>query len=447
MDAERFTLEHPLVEEVEILIPDLLGIARGKRIPKHRLADLLAGRLSVSSTVYALDSLGENIEGSPLVHDEGDADRPLAPVAGSLRPAPWRPDRALALAAVVEPDGTPFWADPRAALARVVAELERRGLRACVAFEYEFYLLDPEPGPDGRPRPARSARHGGRAGLVEVYDLERLADVDGFLDLLGRFCEALELPLEAVSAEYAPGQFEVNLEHRGDPLRAADDAFLFRIAVRRAAREAGLRATFAAKPFTGRAGSGCHVHLSLYDAGGRNLFGEHPDGGRRLEAAVAGLLATAPAAMAVFAPNANSYRRLVPGSYAPVSACWGHNNRTVAVRIPPADPHARRIEHRIAGADSNPYLVLAAVLAGVLHGLEHDLEPPPPVSGDACRVPAAPLPCTWPEALSAFDREGVLSLRLGRRLVELYRLSRISEHERFRREVSDIDLAWYLPVL
>lgn len=368
MEAERFSREHPLVEEVEVLIPDLLGIARGKRVPIGRLADLLAGRLSISSTVYALDSRGENIDASPFVDEEGDADRPLVPVSGSLRPAPWRPDRALVLAGLAELSGEPFFADPRAVLARVAAELEARGLRACVGFEYEFYLLDPEPGPDGRPRPPRSARHGGRPGLVEVYDLERLAEVDGFLDLLGRYCEALELPLEAVSAEYAPGQFEVNLHHRGDPLRAADDAFLFRIAVRRAARGADLRATFAAKPFGRWAGSGCHVHLSLYDREGRNLFGEVPGGERRLEAAVAGLLATAPAGMAIFAPNANSYRRLVAGSYAPVSACWGYNNRTVAVRIPPSDPRARRIEHRIAGAHSNSCRVLAAVLAGALHG-------------------------------------------------------------------------------
>ena len=309
MDAERFSLEHPLVEEVEVLIPDLLGIARGKRIPVDRLPDLLDGRFTLSSTVYALDVRGENVDGTPLVDEEGDADRPLSAVPGSLRPAPWRPDRALVLAGLVEPSGAPFFADPRAVLARVVAELERRGLRACAAFEYEFYLLDAEPGPDGRPRPPRSARHGGRPELVEVYDLERLAEADGFLDLLGRYCEALELPVEAVSAEYAPGQFEVNLHHRDDPLRAADDAFLFRIAVRRAARGVGLRATFAAKPFTRWAGSGCHLHLSLY------------------------------------------------------------------------------------------------------------------------------------------DREGVLSAHLGRRFTAHYRLARACEHERFRREVSDVDLAWYLPVL
>ncbi len=440
--SERFRREHPLVEQVEVLVPDLLGIARGKRLPVDHLDGLLEGRHAMSTTVLSVDVRGENVDDSPFVEEEGDADRPVRADPATLRPAPWRPDRALVLASFTEADGSPFWGDTRRTLAALRDRLRARGLEAVAAFEFEFYLLADGGGP---PRPLASSRRPGAGEAPEVYDLDRLAEVDEFLDTLATYAAALGLELEAVSAEYAPAQFEVNLRHRADALRAADEALLFRIAVRRAAARVGLRATFMAKPFAERSGSGMHVHLSLLDGEGRNLFGETPEGERWLRRAVGGLLAAMPESMAIFAPNANSYRRLVPGSYAPVRASWGHNNRTVAVRIPAAPPAARRLEHRTAGADAHPHLVLAAILAALLDGLDADRDPGPPARGNAYDH-GPPLPVDWGAALDRFATGPALARHLDPRLLDLYRQVRRCEYERYRRRVPDLDHAWYLPV-
>ncbi len=440
--AERFRRDHPLVEQVEVLVPDLLGILRGKRLAVEHLDGLLAGHHAMSTTVLSVDVRGENAEGSPFMEEEGDADRPIRADPATLRPAPWRPDRALVLASFTEADGSPFWGDSRTVLTALRDRLRARGLEPVVAFEFEFYLLAAEEGP---PRPLDSRRRLQSDAAPEVYDLDRLAEVDGFLDTLAGYAASLGLELEAVSAEYAPGQFEVNLRHRADALQAADEALLFRLAVRRAASAAGLRATFMAKPFAQLSGSGMHVHLSLVDRAGRNLFGQQPEGEAVLRRAVGGLLAAMPESVAIFAPNANSYRRLVPGSYAPVRANWGYNNRTVAVRIPAAQGANRRLEHRTAGADAHPHLVLAAILAGVLEGLEHGPDPGPPARGQAYDV-GEPLPLGWEAALARFEQARIIPRHLDERLLALYALVRRHECEHYRRHIPDLDHAWYLPV-
>ncbi len=441
---ERFLAEHPLIEEVDLLVPDLAGIARGKRLDLEGLRRALAGGLTLPSTIYSLDTAGNNVEASPLVWGEGDADRPLRVAPETLAPVPWRPGRAQILGGLREQDGGPFYADPRTVLAALEQRLEAQGLRPVVAFEYEFYLLDAALDPRGRPQLAASRRHGGPPSAIEVYSLERLEDEAAFLDTLGRFAEALGLGIEATSAEFAPGQFEVNLRHTCGAVRAADRAFVFERCVRAAAEAVGRRATFMAKPFAELSGSGMHLHLSLADPEGNNLFGRGREGEELLGRAIAGVLRLMPDCMLFFAPNANSYRRLQPLSYAPIAACWGHNNRTVAVRVPPARGPGRRFEHRLAGADANPYLVLAAVLAGVLEGLARGEPPPPPVEGNAYERCPPDLPLSWERAIAAFADSPALSRWFDRRFLDLYRICRDSERARYRREIPDRDYAWYL---
>ena len=290
------------------------------------------------------------------------------------------------------------------------------GLTPVAALEFEFYLVDQAPGEHGQPQVPHSDRLGRRPAETEVFTPERMDDQEAFFELVDRYCEAQELPVKGALCEFAPGQFEINLGHVDDMVLAADQGVMLKRCIKAAARATGQRATFMAKPFAEQSGSGLHIHLSLVDCDGRNLFGETADGERHLRHAIRGLQDLMPETMLVFAPNANSYRRLRPLTYAPTAPSWGWNNRTVALRIPPGGPPARRVEHRVAGSDANPYLVLAAVLAGVLRGLKCREEPSEPIVGNAYAQGLPELPLTWEAAIAAF-RDGQQLHRMVRREV------------------------------
>ena len=439
----RFRQENPLVQQVDLLLPDLVGVPRGKRLSMDALERAAEGEILFSSTLYSLDTTGTNVDASPLVWEEGDADRPVALDAATLVPVPWRPTHAQVIGGLTEPDGTPFFADPRGVLRRVAGGFAELGLTPVAALEFEFYLLDGETAPDGRPS-LPGAAAAGETPNIDVYRFERLDAQAEFFDLLDRYCDAQGIETKAAIAEFAPGQFEVNLAHGTDMLRAADAGLMFKRCVKAAARACGRRACFMAKPFSELAGSGLHVHLSLRDGQGRNLFGETAEGEAMLRRCVAGMQALMAESMAIFAPNANSYRRLQPLSYAPLAPSWGHNNRTVALRIPAGPARARRIEHRVAGADANPYLVLAAVLAGALHGLRSGGDPGEPVTGNAYEKVPPGLPRNWYRALAELREATHLPAYLGKRFCDLYLLCREAERERFESRVVGLDYAWYL---
>ncbi|MBX6323663.1 MAG: glutamine synthetase, partial [Rhodospirillaceae bacterium] len=344
-----------------------------------------------------------------------------------------------------ELDGAPAPADPRHALARVIERFAPLGLTPVAAVELEFYLLDRAPGPDGRPQPAASPVSGRRPGQLQAYWLDDLDDMAPVLQDVFRACAMQGIPAETLIAEYSPGQFEIVLRHRADALRAADEAVMYKRLVRGVAARHGLDATFMAKPFAERAGSGMHLHVSLETADGANAFAdEDPAGGPLLRHAVAGTMATMAESMAVFAPNANSYRRFRRNSYAPMAPAWGINNRSVALRVPAGPAAARHVEHRVAGADANPYLALAAVLAGMHHGIVSRLDPGPPVSGNAYARLAPSLPLDWARALDAFAASTLLKDYLGERFCEIYLAIKRAEAERFGAQVSELDYAWYL---
>jgi glutamine synthetase len=370
-------------------------------------------------------------------------------VPGTLAPVPWASaPLGQCLATLVQRDGTPYFADPRAVLARVVARLRELGLTPVVAVEYEFYLLDDaaQPPRNRRGRVPGTAR---RAAGPQVYSLEDLHALEPFFADVAAAGEAQGLPIGTVVSEYGAGQFEVNLGHVPDALAAADHAVLLRRLVRGVATRHGLAATFMAKPFAGLDGSGMHVHLSLLDAQGRNVFAPADDVPLppALRHAIAGVLTALPESLAIFAPNANSYRRFRAGCFAPIAPDWGVNNRQVAVRLPPADATNQRIEHRVAGADCNPYLALGAILAGVHAGLRAGAEPPAPVpEGESAPVSTTPFP-RWEQALTTFANGRLLSPYLGQEFCVLYAAARRFEADAFHAEVPDLDYAWYLPTI
>jgi glutamine synthetase len=427
---EAFAERCPGTATVDLILPDLAGIARGKRMTAAAFESTIDVGLTFASSVYGIDGTGENVAASGLIWEEGDADRPCLIDWTTLAPVPWREGGAQALAGLAEHDGRPFFADPRALLSGVAEGFAALDLRPVCALELEFYLLKDPSAPGQVP-----------TAPGQVYGLEPLDEREAFLSRLAAYCAAQRLPAKSAVSEYSPGQLEVNLGHVDAPLSAADHGFLLKRAVKAAARAEGLTATFMAKPLAGQSPSGMHVHVSLLDRDGANRFARDK---RALGHAIAGLQATMVQAMLLFAPNANSYRRLRPLSYAPTAPTWGHNNRTVAIRIPTGAPVARRIEHRVAGADANPYLVLAAVLAGIHHGLAQELEPTAPIAGNAYDQIAPSLPLSWERAISAFAEASVLNDYLGEAFCRLYRVCRAAERDRFADIVTPTEYAWYL---
>ena len=446
--AEQFLADHPEVATVDVLLPDLSGVVRGKRIGRGQLVSVFREGVAFPASVFGTDVTGDSVDASGLVWEMGDADYPCWPVAGTLAAVPWtaRPSAQVMLS-MTEPAGTPFFADPRVVLQRVADRFTARGLTPVVALELEFYLIDRAREAHQPPSPAVSPVTGSRQSTTQVYGLDELDDFEAVLDDVANACRVQDIPAMAASAEYAPGQFEINLTHENDPVRAADHAAMLKRAVKGVARAHGMNATFMAKPFGDETGNGLHIHASVLDRDGRNIFCDAADpehGSQALKHAVGGLCQTMNDCMAIFAPTANAYRRIRPQAYVPLSACWGYNNRTCAFRIPAGPPESLRIEHRVAGADANPYLATAAVLAAMLHGIETAADAPAPVDGNAYESQQPTVPKTWAEALDRFLASGFIGDWLGGDFRHVFHAVKESERRDFETEVTPLEWQWYL---
>lgn len=443
-EAMAFLAAHPDTRFIDIIFTGLSGTARGKRIRVHELDALYGGGRPLPVSILVADVTGQDCFDTGLVWENGDSDRLARPAPGTL--VPTSPGHAAVITSLFEPDGPVCTIDCRAVLARAVAGIAAMGLTPVVACELEFYLLARQPG--SPPRPAMPG--GGTPTTHGTYGLEELDDAAPFLTDLWAAADAAGLPLETAISEYAPGQMELTLKYRADPLRVADEVVLYKRLVKQVARRHGLMASFMAKPFADQAGNGLHCHVSVNDAAGANIFASPPGvPSAALLNAIGGLKAALPESFAIFAPNANSYRRFLSRSFAPVAASWGHDNRTTSLRITAGADASRHIEHRIAGADANPYLALAALLAGVGHGLAHRIDPGPPVVGDgyaaAAHDPgAAPLPGNWFAAVDALETGHILKSALGAQFIAMFASVKRTEQQRYMAVVPPLDLEWYL---
>lgn len=432
-EVAAYLAAHGRPERVELLTPDLNGVLRGKWLPGRLFEKLSgeAGRLPYST--LALNIFGEDVDETGLALPMGDPDGGLHLAPGTLAPVPWAPAptaQALVAFAPEPADAAGHPADPRAVLAAVLERYHAQDLHPIVALELEFYLFEAAADPEAPRIPARGL------GGAQVYDLERAGRCADVLCAIEAACAAQSIPLGPVLAEFGPAQFEINFEHDADPMRAADRALLFKRVVRRVAEAHGLEASFAAKPYGDEAGSGLHIHMSLLDGAGANVFAAGGDApiAPRLHGAVGGSLALMPALQALFAPHANSYRRFAPGEYAPLTPSWAEDHRGVAVRLPAVTGKAARLEHRISGADAHPHLALAAVLAGALHGMEHRIDPGPSgprrPSGDGLT-----LHRDWEAAVEAFAASGAVASVLGAEFQRIYAAMRRSEINAIRQIV------------
>jgi glutamine synthetase len=426
--------KHPEVRTIRVAAADLNGQARGKRIPARFAEKVVTDGTRFPMSVLNLDIWGEDIEDSPLIFDSGDADGVLRPTERGFIPMPWlEAPTALLPIWMFRENGTPYEGDPRHALAAVLNRYKARGLTPVVAVELEFFLIDDS----GKTLQApASPRSGKRRKAAETLALRALDQFDTFFTDLYDMCEAMDIPADTAISEAGLGQFEINLMHSDDALKAADDAWLFKMLVKGLARRHGFAASFMAKPYPDYSGNGLHTHFSVLDANGDNIFSNGgPEGSAALHNAIAGCLAAMHDSTLVFAPHANSYDRLVPEAHAPNNVCWAYENRTSAIRVPSGAVSARRIEHRVSGGDINPYLMLAAILGAALIGIEEALIPPPPITGSAYALDLPQLPVAWDEAIDAFDKSKIMPRIFPAELIRNYVLTKRQE-QRYMAELS-----------
>lgn len=447
LEAEAFLAAHPQIQAIDILLHDSNGIGRGKIIRRHELMSVFEGGRHLPISILGLDIVGEDVHETGLIWDAGDGDLRAWPVPGTLVPLHGTdPARAEMFLGQYHLDGTPMLSDPRHALARQVEALAKMGLHPSAAFELEFFLLDPERDAMGRVQPARDVLDGRFSAKTEVYSVDQLIGMQPLFTDIYAGAAAAGITAETLISEYAPGQYELTLKYRDNALTAADDLVRLKRIVRAQARRHGVVACFMAKPIADYAGSGMHLHVSLRDDEGRNIFAEAPGAGwtEAIRHALGGLKQTMGESMLVFAPHANSWRRFANQSYAPVSPSWGVNNRSVALRIPAGDVRARRIEHRPSGVDANPYLVAATVLAGIRKGLEERIDPGPETTGNAYEAEAGGIPRDWRAAIEAATESTFLKEALGAEMHRTFTAVKAAEYARVARTIADVDYDLYL---
>ncbi len=448
-EAEAFLAAHPDIEAFDIVLHDANGIGRGKIIRRHELLSFYKSGRHLPISILGLDICGEDVHETGLIWDQGDGDLRAWPIPGTLVPLHGtNPPRGEVFMSMYTLDGQRMTSDPRHALQRQVDALAAEGLHPAGAFELEFFLLDNERGPDGKMQPARDVLDGRKSNKTEVYSVDHLHGMLPLFSDIYAGAQKAGITAETMISEYAPGQYELTLHYRTDVMQAADDLMRLKRIVRAQARAHGVTACFMAKPNENYAGSGMHFHVSMLDDAGQNVFVEAEEGkwNPAILHALGGLKETMAESMLVFAPHANSWRRFASQSYAPVSPSWGVNNRSVALRIPAGDIKARRIEHRPAGVDANPYLVAATVLAGIRRGMAQQTDPGPEVTGNAYAETAegAAMPTDWKSAIEAAKRSDFLKDALGEDMHRTFTAIKAAEYARVMRTVSEVDFDLYL---
>jgi glutamine synthetase len=418
---------------------------RGKWVPRHKLSKIFDGELKLPKTALSLDIWGRDVQ--ELVFASGDADGICRPVEGSLLPTPWAAggQHGQVMLSMFDADGSPYLGDPRHVLKKVLTRYQEAGWRPVVAAELEFSLVCWENNVPQHtcPSPAGGAPVGGN-----TYGLDVLNHHQEMMEDLRLACEIQDLPFDGVVKESAPSQYEINMQHVDNPILAAKQIVMMKRLIKGVAAKHGLIASFMPKPFEDEAGNGMHIHCSVLDENNANIFDDGTDkGSPLLHNAIGGCLLNMADSMAIFAPSYNAYRRFHPGAHAPTFPSWGYENRTVAVRIPAGSNSARRLEHRVAGADTNPYLALAVLLSAVMDGIEQNISPGDPVSGDGYSQETETLPVYMPDAVQLFSESDFVRNSLGPELQRIYTLTKEQELAEFRKRITQLEYQSYLEKL
>ena len=438
-EFEAYVAEHGRPDRIELMLSDINAVLRGKWLPGDGLGKLMKGAVRLPYSTYAPAIMGNEVEETGLGIVVGDPDGALVPVPGSLRPVPWMPGNVAQLQVeMLTPEGAASPISPRGILERMVKRFKDKGWHPVVATELEFYIVRPRAKAYDAPKPPK------RTPAAQNYDLEVVSRQEVILTEILTACEIQGLDTDTLIAEYGPGQFEVNFFHTDDVLAAADTALLFRRLVRGVVAKHGMEATFMSKPYADAPGNGMHVHASVLDNDGNNIFipkGQGPSD--VLKNAVAGVLDTMEDLQVIFAPHMNSYRRFQPKSFAPSSPNWGLDNRAAGVRLPEIDGPGARLEHRISGADVNPYLVLAAILGGMLHGLETAPALGLPID-DPAAEDAQPLGHDWFDAVERFAVSDLATQIFGAEFRDVFSAVKRDEVQTLTGLITPVEYQYYL---
>jgi glutamine synthetase len=428
-------LKERRVGEVECLVSDMGGIARGKILPTTKfLSAVRSGTLRLPESIFGQMVTGADADTEALTYQAPDMT--LTPDLDTLRIVPWyKEPTAQVICDCTRQNGEVIPYAPRAILQRVLRLYEEKGWRPVVAPELEFFLaaknidpdypLQPPAGKNGRPQSGRQA-----------YGIDAVNEFDPLFEDVYDFCDAQEIGIDSLIHEEGVAQVEMNFNH-GDPLALADQTFLFKRTVCQAALRHDIYATFMAKPYEQEPGSAMHIHQSVTDMKGKSLFAnKHGKDTRLFLAHIGGLQKYLPAAMPMIAPFVNSYRRLVRFLSAPINTHWGHENRTVGLRVPVSDARNRRVENRVPGADANPYLAIAASLACGYLGMVENLTPTKAMEGNAYESLRYQLPRHILDAVARFRSSSDLKEVLGEDFVSLYSDVKASEHDAYQQVIS-----------
>ncbi len=409
---EEFIRQHKSTE-VECLVPDMSGIARGKIIPAEKLLRILRERgMPIPESVFLQTVTGDYPDGDVMSPSLGDVY--MVPDYSTVRLVPWyKEPTAQIICDAYNRDDTPVSFSSRYILRKIIAEYEKRGWRPVTAPELEFYLVAVNTDPDIPLQPP-IGRSGRQESGRQAYGIDAVNEFDPIFEDVYDYCEAQNVDIDTLSHEAGAAQIEVNFNH-GDPIEVADQAFLFKRTAREVAMRHGVYATFMAQPMQNQPGSAMHIHQSVVDIKtGRNVFANEDGSDSKLfRSHIAGLQKYLPSAITLFAPNVNSYRRFGhKETDSPINVEWGVDNRTAGLRVPISKPENRRVENRLPGADGNPYLSLAATLACGLLGMIEELEPTAPIKGNAYKKGAA-LPTHQFDAIKKFKASKALQELLG----------------------------------
>ena len=412
-DQIQTWLKEHSIEDVEAFVPDMAGAARGKVLPAGKFG---TGELKLPEGIFA-----QTISGDYAVNKDNveDRDMLLRPDPATLRPVPWSSDPTASIFLdCTHRDGSPVESAPRYVLRKVLDLFKKKGWTPVVAPEVEFYLINPHSDANEEVEPPE-----GRLGWTETskqpYSIDTMNDFDPFINDVYKYCEAQDINIDTLSQEMGPAQFELNFLH-GNALDLADQVFLFKRTVREVAIAHEMHATFLARPISEEAGSALHIHQSIVDDDGNNIFSNDDGSASDLFMSyIGGLQKYMPQALLIFAPYANSYRRFLSYWASPVNLAWAVDNRTVGLRVPDSTPEARRVENRLAGSDVNPYLVLAATLACGYLGMTEGLKADEPIQGSAYDLPFS-LHRFLFEAIDAFESSEALRGILGDKFVSIY---------------------------
>lgn len=431
--ANEFIRRHG-IQKIRLVFADQNGLMRGKNVPAEIFLKGLEKGFGFAQSIFAMDIEGETIAESGLLWEHGDPDYRALPDLDTLTLVPWKEHTAQVIVDAIVADDRPFFADPRHILKKILNKLAEAGHTARVASELEFYLLHG----DTR-QPATTG--------TQAYSILHIVAVEKILEQIEKNAGQMDIPLEATLSEYAPGQFEINLRYE-DALRMADHTFLFRNMVKETVQQLGYHATFMAKPFADSAGSSFHLHMSLWKDG-HNVFARRSSEGDLpgiLQSFIAGCQQYLNPAMAFFAPHVNSYKRLRPGSYAPINDSWGWDNRSVSLRMPAAEGNACRLENRIPGADGNPYLVIAAALAIGWLGMHEKLAPKPQVSGNAYELPST-VPRDLHAALDELQASPKIVQLLGEEFIHVYTAVKRAEWRKYVGTITEWEKMRYFELM